>query len=241
MLKLPNTNCQIDYPLLQVSPAVLLKLRLYIHKPFFILSPPFIAVQDLGIRQVLSGHWFNRIALISWLISAFSIYFLLKDIELIVHGQLYSYGLIFNAAWADPYRFYTWMIYLCLGLPMALSGVALIFSFSKESRIPEKKSVVEQKVGVPQQVPRVASQTQQPVRRVPQMVENGNGGGISCPHCHKVFSRALVMLDFRGGKHKLVSVCPYCNYVLGSTSEEKRTGVNLQVTGSASPDEKVKT
>jgi hypothetical protein len=199
-------------------------------------------VQNLGIRQALSGRWFIRIALISWLISAVSIFVLLKDIELIVHGQLYSYGLIFNSAWADPYRFYTWMIFLCLGVPMALSGVALIFSFSKENKVPEKKIIVTQKVAAPQPVPRVAAQTQQqPVRKVPPMVENGTGGGISCPHCHKVFSRALVMLDFRGGKHKLVSVCPYCNYVLGNTSEGRHADGNVQGASSASPDEKVKT
>jgi hypothetical protein len=209
---------------------------------FFYPESFFIAVQDLGIRQALSGRWFTRIALISWLISGVSIFVLLKDIELIVHGQLYYYGLVFNAAWADPYRFYTWMIFLCLGVPMALSGVALIFSFSKINKVPEKKIAVTQKVAVPQPVPQGVSQTQQqPVRRVPQMVESVNGGGISCPHCHKVFSRALVMLDFRGGKHKLVSVCPYCNYVLGNTSEEKRPDSSVQVAGSASHDEKVKT
>lgn len=200
-------------------------------------------MQDLGIKQVLGGRWFTRVALIIWLASAVSMFVLLKDIELIVHGQLYNYGLVFNTAWADPYRFYTWMIYICIWLPAAFSGVALIFSFSKENKIPEKKVMVEQKVAVPQAAPRVASQTQQqqPVRRVPPMVENGNGGGIACPHCHKVFSRALVMLDFRGGKHKLVSVCPYCNYVLGNTSEERRADDNVHVASSASPDEKVKT
>jgi hypothetical protein len=199
-------------------------------------------VQELGIRQALSGRWFTRIALISWLVCGASSFVLLKDIELIVHGQLYSYGLVFNAAWADPYRLYTWMIYLCLGLPMTLSGIALIFSFFKETKIPERNVVVSQKVAVPQPVPRAASQPQQqPVRRVLQVAENGSGGGISCPHCHKVFSRALVMLDFRSGKHKLVSVCPYCNYVLGNTSEEKRADSSVQVAGSASPNEKVKT
>jgi hypothetical protein len=199
-------------------------------------------VEDLGIRQVLSGRWFIRIALISWLVSAVSIFVLLKDIELIVHGQLYYYGLIFNAAWADPYRFYTWMIFLCLGLPMALSAVALIFSFSKENKVLEKKIVVTQKVAAPQLVPRVVTKTpQQPVRKVSPMAENGNGSGISCPHCHKVFSRALVMLDFRGGNHKLVSVCPYCNHVLGKPSEEKRDYSNVHVASSANPDQKVKT
>jgi hypothetical protein len=194
----------------------------------------------LGIKHALSSRWFNRIALISWIIGAVSVFVIFKNIELIVHGQLYNYGLTFSTDWASPFLFYTLLIYVCLGLPMALSGVALIFSFYREAKTPEKRPMVQQKVRMPQQAPRVAAQS--PVREPPPkvVVENGSGG-ISCPHCHKVFSRALVMLDFRGGKHKLVSVCPYCNYVLGNTSEQKRADVNLQVNNSANPDEKVKT
>jgi len=29
------------------------------------------------------------------------------------------------------------------------------------------------------------------------------------------------MLDFSGGKTRLVNVCPYCNYILGTAEEEK--------------------
>ena len=42
---------------------------------------------------------------------------------------------------------------------------------------------------------------------------------ISCPSCRKVFSRPLVIIDFSGGRPKLVNVCPYCNHVLGCADE----------------------
>lgn len=38
---------------------------------------------------------------------------------------------------------------------------------------------------------------------------------ISCPKCRRVFGKPLVMLDFSGGKTRLVNVCPYCNNVFG--------------------------
>jgi uncharacterized Zn-finger protein len=44
---------------------------------------------------------------------------------------------------------------------------------------------------------------------------------ISCPSCGKVFSRPLIMLDFSGGKTRLVNICPYCNHKLGEVPEEK--------------------
>ncbi len=41
----------------------------------------------------------------------------------------------------------------------------------------------------------------------------------ACPSCKKTFTQPLVMLDFEGGKSKLVNVCPYCNQVLGDTEQ----------------------
>ena len=43
----------------------------------------------------------------------------------------------------------------------------------------------------------------------------------NCPKCKKLFSKPLTMLDFSGGKTRLVNVCPYCNYVLGTADEKK--------------------
>jgi uncharacterized Zn-finger protein len=188
----------------------------------------------LNLERVLSGYWFIRAVLVVWIISAVSIFVLLKDIELIVHGQLYYYGLSFSPDWADPYRIYTWLIYLCLGLPIALSGVALVSSFIKEpNKVPEKKVTVEQRVR-PQPVAKAGSQPN--VNEEPKIVDNSNDAGISCPQCKKTFSRALVMLDFHSGKPKLVSVCPYCNYVLRNTKDEKGVNDDIHV---ANADEKL--
>ena len=192
----------------------------------------------MGLKRMLSGKWFTRLVLISWIICAVAILIVFKNMELIVHGQLYYYGLVFSPDWADAYRIFTWLIFLCLGLPMALSGLALVSSFLKVDKVPEQKNIGPQRLRPPQGVAKVESQ--QIVREVPKRVENGDGGGnsggISCPRCKKVFCRALVMLDFHGGKNQLISVCPYCNYVLGNTSDEKCTKENFSV---ATPHEKI--
>ncbi len=191
----------------------------------------------MGLKRILSGNWFTRVVMVCWIICAISIFVAFKNMELIVHGQLYSYGLSFSPDWADPYRVYTWLIYVCLGVPVALSGVALVSSFLKVEKVPEKQILVPQQTRPVQVNAKVASRPV--VRDVSKNVENGNGSingdGISCPRCKKVFGRALVMLDFRSGKNRMVSVCPYCNYLLGYTSEEKGANEEVYV---AKPDEK---
>jgi len=179
----------------------------------------------MGLKRVLTGHWFRRAVSVVWIVSAVSILVLLKDIEQIVHGQLYYYGLRFSADWADPYRLYTWLIFLCLGLPMALSGFTLVSSFIKETdKVPEKKTAVEK------------VKPQLDVRENQKARETTNSMVISCPKCQKVFSRPLVMLDFASGKPKLVNVCPYCNHMLPNTENEKCANNNFHV---ANLDEKL--
>jgi uncharacterized protein with PIN domain len=121
---------------------------------------------------------------------------------------------------------------------MALSGLALVTSFLKVEKLPVKKNIVSQKLKQPQGVVKVESP---PVaKEVPNRVEDVNGvgkrNGLSCPSCKKVFGRALVMLDFHNGKNQLVSVCPYCNHVLGNTVDEKSTNETFHVISS---DEKI--
>ena len=165
---------------------------------------------------MLSGKWFTRVVLISWIVCAVSVFVVFKSMELIVHGQLYYYGLIFSPEWADAYRVFTWLIFVCLGLPTALSGIALASSFLKVEKVPEKRSVVPQRLGPPRGIAEVESGQigREALGRVGNVNVAGENGKISCPHCNKVFGRALVMLDFRSGKSQIVSVCPYCNHTL---------------------------
>lgn len=181
----------------------------------------------MDLKRALRSVWFSRVIFVISILSAFVVYFVLKEFELIVHGQLYEYGLQFSPDWADPYRVWTWVIYVFLVLPVALSGVGLVLSFVRETeKGPEKKPAVEQRVKpVAREVVKpVASDGSKvfAVKEELRIVESANGEAISCPRCRKVFSKALVMLDFHsGGKPRLVSVCPHCNYVL-SKSEERR-------------------
>jgi hypothetical protein len=174
-------------------------------------------------NRVRSDNWSTRLVLINLIVCTVLIVILFSSMELIVHGQLYYYGLRFSPDWADPYRIYTWLIYLSLIVPMALSILALVSSFLRVEKVPERRVTVPKRLMPPQMVSNVGSQ--QIVRETPKKVENvnngANGNWISCPRCKKVFRKALETLDFHGGKNQLVSVCPYCNHILGNTSNLK--------------------
>ncbi len=191
----------------------------------------------MGLKRMLSGKNFTRLVLMSWIICAVSIFFVFKSMEFIVHGQLYYYGLVFSPDWADPYRVFTWLLFLCLGLPIALSGVALVSSFFKVEEVPKIENLVPQNIGPPRgslkvEPPQIAKETPKKVEKVNSSINNA---GISCPNCKRVFGKALVMLDFRGGKNRMVSVCPYCNTVLANTNEEKAENKSFQM---ATPDKR---
>jgi hypothetical protein len=65
-------------------------------------------------------------------------YLLLTRIDLVVNGRLYYFGLIFSAEWADPYRTYMQLIYVCLVLPIVFSGLSLFFSFKAKEAVKPK-------------------------------------------------------------------------------------------------------
>jgi hypothetical protein len=204
----------------------------YLFIRLFLCYTIFISVQNMGLKRMLHSNWYIRLVSISWIICAISIFVVFKNMEYIVHGQLYYYGLVFSPDWADPYRIYTWLIYIGLGLPLVLSCLSLVSTFLEVEKSPVKESIVTQK---PMETQRIyKTETRQINGNAPRRLENGNSSGneceISCPRCKKVFGKALVMLDFHDGKNQLVSVCPYCNYVLGNTNNEKGTSVYIGTT-----------
>jgi uncharacterized Zn-finger protein len=201
----------------------------------------------MDLKRMLRGSWFVRLVLAGWIVCAVSVIVVFKNMELIVHGELYYYDLVFSPTWADPYRLLTWLVYFFLGVPLVLSGIALVSSFFNVEEAKRKETAVLHRVGPPQGI--IKRESQQVIEEVPSRVESVKelpgkvefakettkasqsiktvDNGTSCPHCNKIFSRALVMLDFRGGKNRLVSVCPYCNHVLGCTGED--TGLTEDV------------
>jgi len=131
------------------------------------------------------------------------------------------------------------LAYVGLGVPIALSAFAIAVSFAKKiDKAPEAEAAhasVTKQAPKPQQQP-VVCEERKPKEKENNGRENGNSMVISCPSCKKVFSRPLVMLNFEGGKTRLVNVCPYCNHVLGSAEDEKSQKQDFQV---ADPDKKL--
>jgi hypothetical protein len=158
--------------------------------------------------------------LVSIISSALSAFFLLR-LNGIVHGQLYDFGLQFSVVWASPYWNTESLIYACSAIPPLVGGLALAVSILKTSRNKtpvvrriEAKPVTNEAQPVAGEAKPVASQAPVKTARV------DNSMLITCPKCKKVFGRPLNMLDFSKGPAQLVNVCPYCNYILGSSVEE---------------------
>jgi len=156
-------------------------------------------------KSVFGGFWLVRVVLILWLVSSGFVVFLLLNIDNVVHNRLYDFGLQFSVDWAVPYWGFLRLVFLCLLVPGVLSGVVLVFSVLGRDGGVERAVVVR--------------------REKVERVKEGNHLLASCPKCKKVFGKPLVMLDFSGGKTRLVNVCPYCNYVLGSADERVEVGI----------------
>jgi uncharacterized Zn-finger protein len=155
----------------------------------------------------LDNGWFARIVLVLWLVSAVFVVLLLCRVDWIVHHDLYSYGLQFSLEWAAGYWAAVRMIYVFIGVPLVFSAVYFVFEvwrFVKGGTVVVRSKPV---------------QAAKPVSKGVGAAET-NHMLISCPKCKRVFSKPLVMLDFSGGKTRLVNVCPYCNHVLGCAEEE---------------------
>jgi uncharacterized Zn-finger protein len=172
----------------------------------------YVWVQNMSWKGLFSGFWFVRIVLVLWLVSSGFIVFLLLNIDAVVNHQLYDFGLQFSTDWAVPYWNFLRLAFVCLFVPGFLSAVALVFSvFVKDSG--RERLVVVKHEKVEGEASRVGP------------VKEGNHLLASCPKCKKVFGKPLVMLDFGGGKTRLVNVCPYCNFILGSADEKVEVGI----------------
>lgn len=145
----------------------------------------------------LVNSYLQKFVLVLWIVSSFFVLFLLSRIDWVVHHELYDFGLQFSAVWADPYWFSLRLIYVCLAVPSVLSGVVLGLDFWDKRGSVFKRGV-----------------KRDGAKGVIKGLERNNML-VRCPNCEHVFSKPLVMLDFSGGKTRLVSVCPYCNQVLG--------------------------
>jgi len=109
-------------------------------------------VQQLNLRGWFENSLVLKLLLILWIMSGVFVMFLLGQIDSIVHGDLYNFGLQFNTDWAGPYWAYVNQIYLFLILPMALGGGILLIgslirytSNDSKSQVPAGRQVKRDK------------------------------------------------------------------------------------------------
>ena len=84
-------------------------------------------MQKLSIKSLLCNSKFKQSVFLVCIVCAIIVYFLLTRIDLVVHEDLYDFGLIFSTQWVDPYRALMWSIYACLVASVVLSGTVLVF------------------------------------------------------------------------------------------------------------------
>ena len=184
----------------------------------------------MAFRDLLDNKWLVRILLVSWIISAVLVIYMVNNLDLIVHGTLYNFGLQFSNLWADSYWLYLSLIYVSLG---ATSGIAF---FTMMVGFYRSRPVITETVNVPEKIekPKISKLRLKERKQVPKArVANGNLANmiISCPNCKKVFGRPMVMLNFEGGKTRLVNVCPYCNHGLDQANDDNKSDPEFQIRG----------
>lgn len=165
--------------------------------------------------------WLIRSVLILYLISSLFASYMLYQLNGIVHGTLYNYGLQFSNGWAVPYWSLERLAYVNAFVPFFFGSFALIFDLwkSRSGKVAAVRCVENN----------VATGT---VRPGVKTAAKNNSTMINCPKCSRLFSRPMNTLDFSSGQPQLVNVCPYCNQVLGDTEHDN---VKIRV---VEPDEK---
>ena len=190
----------------------------------------------MDLKRLPNNNWLYRAVLATWIASAIIVMLLLIRIDTIVNVDLYEHGLQFSQDWANPYWTYLRLNYVVLGVPMALSLFAVVVGF-----IPKSKKVTE---NVAEQSPKLQPVASREQKREESSCNNTalkeaskpSVADIPCSNCGKTFSRPVVMLDFAGGRSRLVDACPYCNHALGNAESGKPSEIDAQI---ADVDEKL--
>ena len=184
----------------------------------------------MAFKKLLYSKWVIFSLLVTWVASLGLVVFMISNLNMIVHGTLYDYGLQFSSLWAEPYWMYLDLIYLFLGVASALAFSAIAIGFYKSRRIMVESEGISKKTIIP----KISKQSKIKGKKQPSKskVLNGNEDMvISCPSCSKVFGRPLVMLNFEGGKTRLVNVCPYCNHGLDQITDNATSDSQFHVRG----------
>jgi len=175
--------------------------------------------------------------------AAFAAY-TLSQLDQIVHGQLYKYGLKFSLEWANPYWNLLRVTLILIDVIAVSTVIGLALTLRKyramqkicerktrthrqrnaaspllRSLEPERPQIMPQQQTVTSiRAPKPAA-TPSPPLSPPATSEAS--GSTRCSHCGKAFTQPLRMLDFQGDRPRIVNICPFCNEIVASSQTEK--------------------
>jgi hypothetical protein len=149
---------------------------------------------------------------------------LVYELDTIVHGLLYEYGLVFDYGWASPYWTIQRLLLAMLATLFVLSfiptaclvkAVLLPLFGRKHPQVTSTGGNQLQSVATPGDKDEEAKSPQNSAsnQEVADVIEV-SAVPMICNKCGKVFNQPLCMFDFKKGNPRLVHVCPYCNAVL---------------------------
>ena len=192
----------------------------------------------MNLKSLLNNNWLDRVIIVAWISSAILVIFMLTNLDVIVNGTLYGFGLQFSNEWGEPYWMYLRLSYAFLGVSSGLGFLALTIGVYRSKSIAPKTLTVAVEKSIKNNSATKAKKIKT-VEQAPKRKNENNGLNnmiISCPNCKKVFGRPLVMLNFEGGKTKLVNVCPYCNNSLDQTNNNENSDAEVHIRGQEKSD-----
>jgi len=169
----------------------------------------------------------------------------LTQIDQIVHGQLYSYGLTFSLEWANPYWNLLRVTLILLDVVAVSTVISLALTLHKYrvmKKISDKKTRIrkpmvatssalhshKQKPESPYIMPPQQAVTSPTTPRPaatpppsPSPLPPETSGLTKCSHCGKLFTQPLRMLDFQGDRPRIINICPFCNEIVPSSQASK--------------------
>ncbi|MCW3998080.1 MAG: hypothetical protein NWF10_05865 [Candidatus Bathyarchaeota archaeon] len=185
----------------------------------------------MDFRDLLNSNWLARTIIVVWIITAILVISMLTNLDHLVNSTLYDFGLQFSNEWANPYWMYLRLSYafLCVSLGLGFSAIILGF-YRSRTMVTETIAIAEKYVNQKRDSQTKTIEKKQTIKGKASRSDE-TGKIISCPNCSKGFSRPMVMLNFEGGKTRLINVCPYCNHELGKIDENGKSNTEFHVQG----------
>jgi uncharacterized Zn-finger protein len=187
------------------------------------------------MRFKLTWKWYSLFSALTVTL-AVALLVLVLELDMLVNGLLYEYGLVFDYEWALPYWSIVRLLIAMLGVLAVLNLVPTSYLFitrfwpmlerkflkGNSSCGEQLKNGVNRGAKQEAAEPLQSSAPKQEMQKAADEVEMVAVPMI-CNKCGKVFNQPLCMFDFKSGKPRLVNVCPYCNALLAAagSSEDK--------------------